>query len=87
MSGFWKGALIGGLVGYRQGVRPRAVDASRPRYGRAHEAAQKFTSTPAGNKVAGTIQTAGQKVSAAAEEVMTTVMTKAAGLNREGTKA
>ncbi|MEX2587478.1 MAG: hypothetical protein WD602_05725 [Actinomycetota bacterium] len=81
MKGFITGAAVGALIGYTQGAKD-----GRQRYAQIKQSTQRLASTPVGQKLAESASTAKTRTTGQAEEVLTVVMNRAAGINAEGEK-
>lgn len=81
MKGFIAGAAVGALVGYAQGAK-----AGPQRYEQIRQTTRKLTSTPIGQRLADSASAAKQRTADQAEEALTVVMNRAAGINAAGEK-
>lgn len=81
MKGFIYGVAVGALVGYTQGAK-----AGQQRYEQIRQSTRKLTSTPVGQKLADSASAAKQRTTSQAEEALTVVMNRAAGINADGEK-
>lgn len=81
MKGFLTGAALGAAIGYTQGTK-----AGQVRYEQIRQSTQRLTSTPAAQRLAGSINAAKNRGTNQAEGVLTSVMNRAAGVSAKGEK-